>query len=134
YRDGPPRTLCAGDGTSEGVKRQLAEKSGREGERRAAFWLRAKGWRILGERVKTPRGEIDLVARRGSVVAFVEVKWRRRKQDLDLAIDEYRLTRVAAAVECVAHEYATDGEDIRVDVILLAPGALPRHIANAWMP
>ncbi|OJS17848.1 hypothetical protein BK399_27670 [Escherichia coli] len=116
------------------MKRQLAEKSGREGERRAAFWLRAKGWRILGERVKTPRGEIDLVARRGSVVAFVEVKWRRRKQDLDLAIDEYRLTRVAAAVECVAHEYATDGEDIRVDVILLAPGALPRHIANAWMP
>ncbi|RYA86563.1 YraN family protein, partial [Enterobacter cloacae complex sp. 743-2DZ2F-22B] len=67
------------------MKRQLAEKSGREGERRAAFWLRAKGWRILGERVKTPRGEIDLVARRGSVVAFVEVKWRRRQQDLDLA-------------------------------------------------
>ena len=115
------------------MKRQLAEKSGREGERRAAFWLRAKGWRILAERVKTPRGEIDLVAKRGGVVAFVEVKWRRRKEDLDLAIDEYRLSRVAAAVECVAHEYATQGEDIRVDVILLAPGALPRHIANAWM-
>ena len=42
--------------------------------------------------------------------------------------------RVAAAVECVAHEFATEGEDIRIDVILLAPGALPRHIANAWMP
>lgn len=116
------------------MKRQLAERSGREGERRAAFWLRAKGWRILAERVKTPRGEIDLVARRGGIVAFVEVKWRRRGADLDLAIDEYRLSRVAAAVECVAHEYATQGEDIRVDVILLAPGALPRHIANAWMP
>lgn len=116
------------------MKRQLAEKSGREGERRAACWLRAKGWRILGERVKTPRGEIDLVARRGGVVAFVEVKWRRKPADLDIAIDEHRLSRVAAAVECVAHDYAPDGEDIRIDVILLAPGALPRHIANAWMP
>ena len=116
------------------MKRQLAEKSGREGERRAAFWLRAKGWRIVGERVKTPRGEIDLIAKRGGVVAFVEVKWRRKGADLDLAIDEYRLSRVAAAVECVAHDYATQGEDIRIDVILLAPGALPRHIANAWMP
>ncbi len=116
------------------MKRQLAEKSGREGERRAAFWLRAKGWRILASRVKTPRGEIDLIARRGGVIAFVEVKWRRTSADLDLAIDERRLARVAAAVECVAHEYATEGEDIRVDVILLAPGTLPRHIANAWMP
>lgn len=116
------------------MKRQLAEKSGREGEKRAAYWLRAKGWRILAERVKTPRGEIDLIAKRGGLVTFVEVKWRRNKTDLDLAIDERRLARVAAAVECVAHEYATEGEDIRVDVILLAPGALPRHIANAWMP
>lgn len=116
------------------MKRQLAERHGREGERRAAFWLRAKGWRILAERVKTARGEIDLIAKRGGVVAFVEVKWRNRGADLDLAIDEHRLARVAAAVECVAHDYATDGEDIRVDVILLAPGALPRHIPNAWMP
>ena len=116
------------------MKRQLAEKSGRDGERRAALWLRAKGWRVVGERVKTPRGEIDLIAKRGNVVAFVEVKWRRKGADLDLAIDEYRLSRVAAAVECVAHDYATQGEDIRIDVILLAPGALPRHIANAWMP
>lgn len=116
------------------MKRQIAERSGREGERRAAFWLRAKGWHIVAERVKTPRGEIDLVAKRGGVVAFVEVKWRRNRADLDQAIDEHRLSRVAAAVECVAHEYACQGEDIRIDVILLAPGALPRQIANAWMP
>lgn len=116
------------------MKRQLAERSGREGERRAALWLRAKGWSVLAERVKTPRGEIDLIARRGGVVAFVEVKWRRKQTDLDLAIDERRLARVAAAAECVAHDYATNGEDIRIDVILLAPGSLPRHIANAWMP
>lgn len=116
------------------MKRQLAEKSGREGERWAAFWLRAKGWRILATRVKTPRGEIDLIAKRGRVIAFVEVKWRRTSASLDIAIDERRLARVAAAVECVAHDYAIEGEDIRVDVILLAPGTLPRHIANAWMP
>ena len=116
------------------MKRQLAEKSGREGETRAALWLRAKGWSILGTRVKTPRGEIDIVAKWGGLVAFVEVKWRKRKADLDTAIDERRLARVAAAVECVAHDYASDGEDIRVDVILLAPGALPRHIVNAWQP
>ncbi|WP_375291320.1 YraN family protein [Qipengyuania sp.] len=116
------------------MKRQLAERSGREGERRAALWLRAKGWSVLASRVKTPRGEIDLVVKRGAIVAFVEVKWRRNRSDLYLAIDERRLARVAAAVECVAHEYAQDGEDIRIDVILLAPGTLPRHIANAWMP
>ena len=116
------------------MKRQLAEKNGREGEARAALWLRAKGWSILASRVKTPRGEIDIVAKRAGLIAFVEVKWRRDKSDLDLAIDERRLARVAAAVECVAHDYATQGEDIRIDVILLAPGALPRHIANVWQP
>ncbi len=116
------------------MRRQLAEKSGRDGETRAALWLRAKGWRILGTRVKTPAGEIDLVARRGQLIAFVEVKWRRKRADLDHAIDEHRLARVAAAAEAVAHRYAEAGEDIRIDVILLAPGCFPRHIANAWQP
>ncbi len=116
------------------MRRQQAERQGREGEARAGLWLRMKGWRILAQRVKTPLGEIDLIAGRGGVVAFVEVKWRKRRADLDHAIDEYRLQRVAAAAECVAHEYATKGEDIRIDVILLAPGAMPRHIVNAWQP
>ena len=116
------------------MKRQIAEKSGRDAEARAGLWLRAKGWRILDTRVKTPAGEIDLVAKRGATIAFVEVKWRARRGDLDLAIDERRLARVAAAVEAVAHRYATQEEDIRIDVILLAPGAFPRHIANAWQP
>ena len=116
------------------MKRQLAEQSGRDGEARAAFWLRAKGWQILDQRVKTRAGEIDLVAKRGGVIAFIEVKWRSKRADLDHAIDEYRLSRVAAAVEAVAHRYAEGGEDIRIDVILLAPGSFPRHIANAWQP
>ncbi len=116
------------------MKRQQAERRGRQGEARAAAWLRLKGWSILDKRVKTPVGEVDLVAKRGRLVAFVEVKWRKRKEDLDLAIDEYRLRRVAAAAESVAHNYARDGEDLRVDVILLAPGCFPRHITNAWQP
>jgi len=116
------------------MKRQLAEKHGRSGEGRAAAWLQVQGWRILARRVRTPAGEVDLVARRGNLVAFIEVKWRANKADLDFAIDEYRLRRVAAAAECIAHKYACNGEDIRLDVILLAPGALPRHITNAWQP
>lgn len=116
------------------MKRQRAEREGRRGELAAELFLRAKGWSILARRRKTPLGEIDLVVRRARTVAFVEVKWRKRGSDLDLAVDEYRLRRVAAAAEAVAHEYATDGEDLRVDVILLAPGRLPQHIVNAWMP
>ena len=69
------------------MKRQRAERSGREGETRAALWLRAKGWQILDRRVRTPAGEIDLVAKRGSLIAFTEVKWRRRAADLDHAIE-----------------------------------------------
>jgi putative endonuclease len=116
------------------AKRERAEKAGRGGEEEAARWLESEGWEIIDRRRKTKLGEIDLIARREGLVAFVEVKWRRSVPDLDLAIDERRLTRVAAAAGAVAHEYATDGEDIRIDVILLAPGAQPRHIANAWMP
>ena len=116
------------------MKRQQAEQRGRAGEARAALWLQARGWRILDRRRKTPLGEIDLVARRGRIVSFIEVKWRKSAAELDHAIDQYRLQRVAAAVEAVAHEYARDGEDIRVDVILLAPRSLPRHIVNAWQP
>ena len=74
------------------------------------------------------------LARRGNLVAFVEVKWRNRVDDLDTAIDAWRLRRVAAAAEVVAHKYAQNGEDLRIDVILLAPRAFPRHITNAWQP
>ncbi|MEM8726595.1 MAG: YraN family protein [Pseudomonadota bacterium] len=116
------------------AKREIAERKGREGEAQAAQWLNSQGWRILAERVKTPLGEIDLVARREGLTAFIEVKWRKRAIDLDSAIDERRLARVAAAVECVAHEYAEAGDDLRIDVILLAPGSRPRHITNAWQP
>lgn len=95
--------------------------------------MRLKGWSILDRRVRTPVGEVDLVAKRGALIAFVEVKARATAAELDFAIDERRLARVAAAAEFLMPRYATDGEDIRVDVILLAPGTEPRHIENAWI-
>jgi putative endonuclease len=82
--------------------RRVAEAQGRAGERWAAWYLRLKGWRILDRRVRTKAGEIDLVVRRGSIVAFVEVKARGTAAALDLAIDERRLRRVAAAAEMLA--------------------------------
>ena len=115
------------------LKRRAAEASGRRGERIAAWWLRLKGWRILDKRVRTPAGEVDLVARKGNLIAFVEVKMRATAAELDFAIDERRLARVAAAAEVLMPRYAGPGDDIRVDVILLAPGTRPRHIENAWI-
>jgi putative endonuclease len=113
--------------------RKAAENRGREGERRAAWWLWLRGWRILDRRVRTPAGEVDLIVRKGNLVAFVEVKTRATTAELDFAIDERRLARVAAAAEYLMPRYAGPADDIRVDVILIAPGKLPRHIENAWM-
>ena len=114
------------------MNRQAAERFGAWGERRAAWWLRLHGWRIIARRVKLRSGEIDLIARRGRTTAFVEVKARRTAADLDTAIDAYRLRRVAAATNAVAHLYAKPGDDIRIDVILVAPRSWPRHLTNVW--
>lgn len=113
--------------------RHAAEARGRRGEEQAAWYLRLKGWTIVASRVRTKAGEVDLIARRPGVLAFVEVKTRATGAELDHAIDERRLVRVAAAAEILAPEHALAGEAIRIDVILLAPGCLPRHIENAWI-
>lgn len=115
------------------LARQAADAEGRRGETYAAAWLERRGWDILARRVKTKAGEVDLVARRPGLIAFVEVKVRRTPAELDHAIDEPRLARVAAAAELLMERFAQPGDDIRVDVLLLAPGAPPRHIENAWI-
>lgn len=112
--------------------RRAAERRGRRGETIAAWWLRLQGWSILATRVKTRGGEVDIVARRGRTIAFVEVKARATDAELDLAIDQYRLRRVAVAAEVLRDRFADRGEDIRIDVILIAPWRRPRHLPNVW--
>lgn len=114
------------------MKRRRAEQGGRRAEWLASLWLQLKGWKILGRRVRTPVGEVDLVARRGRIVAFVEVKARATAEEAGLALDEWRLRRVAAAAEALAHRYVRTGDDIRLDAVFIVPRRLPRHMTNIW--
>ena len=77
-------------------------------------------------------GEVDLVARRGRQVAFVEVKQRATADAAAFALDQYRLRRVAVAAEQLAPRYARPGDDIRIDAIFIVPRRLPLHLANVW--
>lgn len=112
------------------MSRRQRERSGRRAETLAAWWLRLKGWRILARRARTPLGEVDLIARRGRTVAFIEVKARASEDQAGFALDEWRLRRVVAAAGALAHRYARPGDDIRIDAIFLVPGRLPRHMTN----
>jgi putative endonuclease len=114
------------------MKRQRAERGGRRAEALAALWLQLKGWSVIGRRVRTPRGEVDLVARRGRTLAFVEVKARATAAEADLSLDDYRLRRVAAAAEALAPRYARPGDDLRIDAVYIVPRRLPRHVPNVW--
>ncbi len=113
--------------------RKGAEARGRRAETWAAWYLRLKGWRIIARRCRVGGGEVDLVARRGHTLAFVEVKWRRNSEALDQAIDQRRLRRVAWAAQALIPRYARNGDVTRIDVILLAPGRWPHHLVNVWM-
>jgi putative endonuclease len=113
--------------------RRFAEGSGRRAEALAALFLQMKGYRIVGRRVKTPMGEIDLVVRRGAVTAFVEVKARAfssGEADAMMAVNRRRIVR--AAQMWLSRNPARSADILRFDVIFLAPFAWPRHIVNAF--
>lgn len=112
------------------MSRRAAERAGRRAENIAAWWLRMKGWRILARRARTPVGEIDLIARRGRTLIFVEVKARASREAADWSLDAYRLRRVTAAAEALAARHARPGDTLRIDAIYIQPGRLPRHLEN----
>ena len=115
-------------------ERVAAFRVGISAESRAAAFLIAKGYRILARRWKSPVGEIDIVARRGRLLVFAEVKARARLDDAAEALTGRQQRRIAAAAEAwfAAHADANI-HDIRFDAILVAPGRLPRHIQAAFV-
>lgn len=82
--------------------------------------------------MKTRRGEVDLIARRGRTIAFVEVKTRGDAAGMATAIDEHRLRRVVAAAEALLPRYGKGAEHVRIDVMLVRPWRLPVHLENVW--
>jgi putative endonuclease len=114
------------------VNREAAEKRGRGAEALAAMFLRLKGWRILARRARVPGGEVDIVARRGRTLAFVEVKARASDEAAAMALDAWRLRRVVVAAERLAPRYLREGDDVRIDAIFVVPGKVPRHVPNVW--
>lgn len=112
------------------MTRRRAERGGRRAEAIAAWWLRMKGWRILAMRARTPVGEVDIVARRGRTLAFIEVKARASAADAEWALDDYRLRRVMRAAEALLPRYMQDRDTTRIDAMFITPWRLPRHMTN----
>lgn len=102
----------------------------------AAWLLRLKGYRVLARRSKHPVGEIDLIARRGKVIAFVEVKARRAAGEAIHSITPNQRRRIERAAEAfVARDASLRHCDWRFDVVLIdGAGRLPRHMPDAWRP
>jgi putative endonuclease len=114
-------------------KRQVAFHAGTSGETWAAALLFAKGFRIVARRWKCPLGEIDLIARRGKLLIFVEVKARAELEEAEWSIAPRQRRRIAAAAEVWLAQHPDDRiRDIRFDAILVARRRLPRHIPAAF--
>ncbi len=114
-------------------RRRAAERRGRRAETLALWYLRAKGYRLLARRYKTPVGEIDLIVARGRTVAFVEVKSRPTEAEAAEAATPMGRRRIARAASLwLASHPEAEGRDLRLDVIVAVPRRLPRHIIGAF--
>ncbi len=114
-------------------RRRNTHDTGLRAEALARLWLRCKGWRILATRVRTPVGEIDIIARRGRMLAFIEVKHRPAIADALHALRQRQRQRIvkAAAMWLARHPAHAVGE-IRFDAIVLAVGWRIRHLPGVF--
>ncbi|SON53626.1 hypothetical protein HDIA_0085 [Hartmannibacter diazotrophicus] len=126
-------TVRQPSGPTARERRQKAEKRGIMAEHVVAIALRLKGYRILARRYRTPVGEIDLVVRRGRLVAFVEVKARG---DIDTAAEAVtprtRRRVIQAARLYMQKNPHLDACDQRFDVALVRPRRWPVHVPSAF--
>ena len=114
-------------------RRQRAYRRGRRAEALAALLLRLKGYRVLARGFRTPVGELDIVARRGRVLAVVEVKRRATVAGALEAITPRQRRRIARATEAFLARRRELGDlTVRFDVMLVLPWRPPRHIMDAW--
>ena len=118
---------------SAAPERIAAFRTGLSAEGRAAAFLMVKGYRILAKRFRTPYGEIDIVARRRHLVAFVEVKARASLDDAAYAVTPRQQRRIIDAAQAwlMAHPEHAEFE-LRFDAMLIAPRRLPRHLLAAF--
>jgi len=108
-----------------------AEQRGRFGEALAVLFLRCKFYRILGRRVRTRAGEIDLVAQSPTgIVCFVEVKARPEDGVAAEAVGQRQRARIVRAAELFMAGRPCRG--VRFDVVTVVPGRLPRHLRDAF--
>lgn len=113
--------------------RVAAFQTGLSAESKASAYLIAKGYRILARRFRTPYGEIDIVARRRGLLAFVEVKARASLDEAAYSVTPQQRQRIVAAAQAwlMTHPEHADFE-MRFDVVLIAPKHLPRHLMAAF--
>lgn len=117
----------------EDGERRRRERAGRRAETAAALWLQLKGYRILERRARMPACEIDLVALKGKTLVFVEVKSRRTfASALEAVTPQLRARLEQAANQWIPRRPKLAQHVWRFDVVLLAPGRLPRHMRDAW--
>ena len=115
------------------MNRVAREAWGRWAESVAAWSLRLRGYRIVARRFRTPLGEIDLIARRGRLVAFVEVKARGDLEQALVALSLKQRQRTARAAELfLLRRPDLAGHTLRFDLVTVRPWRLPRHLTDAW--